>query len=225
MCYNICMDEIFKCKSPSVSKLEKYGFKKEGEGYMFQTPIMQGEFELHIFVSASGRVTTKVFDSLSHDEYTLYLVKSAEGSFVGKVRQAVEDELKKVCDKCFYQDVFKSRQAKEIISHIAQKYNSHLEFLWEKLPNAAIARCARTKKWFMVIMTMSKRKLKLDSDDVIDVIDLRVDPKIQAELVNNKNIFEGYHMNKKHWLTICLDEGVSMDFIKSQIEYSYNNAR
>ncbi len=42
------------------------------------------------------------------------------------------------------------------------------------------------------------------------------------DLVNNKSIFKAYHMNKKSWITIILDDSLKDDEIIKYIDISYN---
>ena len=73
-------------------------------------------------------------------------------------------------------------------------------------------------------MTVSKSKLGLDDDEKIEIVDLRIKTEETEKTVDNKKYFSGYHMNKKHWITICLDGSVSTDEIFERIEESYNLA-
>ncbi|MBR1680176.1 MmcQ/YjbR family DNA-binding protein, partial [bacterium] len=53
-------------------------------------------------------------------------------------------------------------------------------------------------------------------------IDLRASTEEIENLVDNKKYFSGYHMNKKHWLTIILDGSVPIEDIYNRIDSSYN---
>jgi len=46
-----------------------------------------------------------------------------------------------------------------------------LEFLWKKSPKNAVIRRKTSNKWYAVILTISKRKLNLDTDEIIEVSD------------------------------------------------------
>lgn len=70
-------------------------------------------------------------------------------------------------------------------------------------------------------MTLSESKLRIDSDEIIDIIDLRYQKENIKEIVDNKIIFEGYHMNKNNWITIKLDESVDVKKIYKLIDTSY----
>ncbi|MFM2490662.1 MmcQ/YjbR family DNA-binding protein [Enterococcus avium] len=64
----------------------------------------------------------------------------------------------------------------------------------------------------------------MPSDEQIEILDLRNQPEKVAALVKEKNYFPGYHMNKKYWLTICLDGTVPFKEIKLLIDESYQLA-
>ncbi|MDE6583203.1 MAG: MmcQ/YjbR family DNA-binding protein, partial [Clostridia bacterium] len=127
-------------------------------------------------------------------------------------------------EKCFEKNIFKSRQAKEIIEYVRNQYGDELEFLWEKFPTAAIWRRKDNKKWYATLLVISKRKLGVDSDEVIDIIDLRIETEKLEKVVDKKSFFEGYHMNKKHWVTICLDDSVPTKEIIDYLNQSYKLA-
>jgi hypothetical protein len=56
---------------------------------------------------------------------------------------------------------------------------------------------------------------------MVDIIDLRVNPKEVDSLVDGKKYFPDYHMNKKHWVTICLDGSVPLEEVFCRIDESY----
>ncbi len=130
-------EETFKYKTANVNKLKSYGFKLNDKAYEFKTDILNGEFELYVFVSSGGKVSTKVCEKDTGEEYILYLVESAVGEFVGKVRAAVENALTDISANCFDREIFKSEQAKELIKYVQNKYGDELEYLWGKFPNNA----------------------------------------------------------------------------------------
>ncbi len=217
------MEEIFKNRSVNFEKLKNFGFKQTERGFIFRKDILGGDFDVVVEISKKGEVSTKVFDKGSGEQYVLHLMKDAVGEFVGSVRAEYEQLLQQICDSCFERDAFKCEQSKEIIEYIRQKYGDELEYLWEKLPNAAIWRRKDTRKWYGVMMVMLKKKLGLKSDELVDVLDLHTDPDLKV--VNGKTIFEGYHMNKKYWITICLDYSVPTEKIKEYIDLSYKLAK
>lgn len=215
------MEEIFKYKSLNIDKLFNYGFIERGDNFEYKTNLLDGEFVLIVYATKNGEIKTKVFDNKLAEEYVLYHLKTAVGEFVGKIREAANEVLQDICDKCFENKPFKGRQTNEIIDYIKNKYNGELEFLWENFPTDAIWRRKDNRKWYGLLMAISKRKLGIDSDEIVEVIDLRLQPEEIDTVINNKNIFLAYHMNKKHWFTICLDGSVALEKIIEFIDKSY----
>ncbi len=215
--------EIFNYKKPNFDKLLKFGFKRHEKIYQFDKEILD-DFILSVFVSESGEVSTKLIDKSSGEEYFLHLLKDSVGQFVGSVREEFEKTLKEICDNCFETDVFKSKQAKAVLD-FAEKKGDNPEFLWENFPNVAILRRKDTKKWYAVLFVLPKNKLDHKSDEVVDIIDLRLQPDELEKIVDDKRFFRAYHMNKKHWFSVSLDGAVSTQDILKFVENSFNLAK
>ncbi len=216
--------ENFKYKKPNFDKLLKFGFKKREKIYQFDKKILDGEFVLSVFVTESGDVSTKVVDKSSGDEYFLHLLKDSVGEFVGRVREEFEATLNEICKSCFESDVFKSKQAKAILEFADGKGNK-LEFLWDNSPNVAILRRSDTKKWYAVLFVLPKSKLDNKSSEIVDIVDLRLQPDELEKIVDGKNYFRAYHMNKKRWISMALDGSVSTQDILKFVENSFNLAK
>lgn len=71
------------------------------------------------------------------------------------------------------------------------------------------------------MLTVAKNKLGLDSEEKVEIIDLKILPEDIEKVVDNEKYFLGYHMNKKHWFTIILDGSVPMEKIFKYIDKSY----
>ena len=202
------LNKYFENKKIEYNKLIKYGFIKEKEKYIYQQKIVNNSF--------------KIIDIANNEEYILADIKSSRGSFVGQVKEEYENIINDVIKKCTTPNVFKTKQAKAIIKYIKDKYNDDLEYLWEKFSNDAIWRNKENNKWYGLILKIEKNKLKLNSNEVIEIIDLRYQKEEISKIIDNKKIFGGYHMNKKSWITIKLDNSISNEEIYKLIDNSYN---
>lgn len=221
---NKYVEKIFKNYQPNYAKIEKYGFKKDGNTYSYDVDVLDGQFRINVKI-CDGNIRTEVIDLASYEEYTLFLSDDAVGSFVGSVRSAYENALTDIAQKCFDRCVFKCKQTQELIEYVRQTYGDELEFLWEKFDDNAIWRRKDNRKWYGALLTVNKRKLGIDIDETVEVIDLRTYPEKIDDIVDNVKIFRGYHMNKKHWITICLDNSVSVCEIERLIDISYELAK
>ena len=217
---NKILEQIFKNKKVNHDKLIDYGFDLTDNAYILQNDMMNGQFSLTVKISDTD-IETEVLDLASNEPYTLFLVSDAVGSFVGDVRTEYQNIMLDIAEHCFDENIFKSEYAQSVIKYVADKYGDSLEFLWEKFTDNAIWRRKDNQKWYAAILTVGKDKLGFGSNEKIEIIDLRYNADKIDELVDNKKFFRGYHMNKKHWITICLDGSVELSEIYALIDNSY----
>lgn len=214
------LSTIFKNKIANFEKLLAFGFTEKDSLYTYSVNIVDEQFRFAIDVTPDGKIKSNVIDNDTGDVYVLHLT-NAVGVFVGKVRTDYQNVLEEIVDKCFDNNVFKSEYTHKIISYVRDKYQDELEFLWQRSPNNAIFRRKDNKKWYAAILTITEDKLGLSGKKEIEIIDLRTNPTTIEADIDGKKIFSGYHMNKKHWITICLDGSVSLEEIYDRIDSSY----
>ncbi len=211
---------IFLRKKLSIPKLLQYGFQCEGDRFIFDTEILEGEFVLSLTFDEKGQVDTNLIEKETGETYVVYKT-SSQGAFVGEVRTAISEVLEDIAVKCFEPSIFKETQTLQLIDYISSEYGDALEFLWEKLPECAIWRRKDTKKWYATVMTLEKRKLGIPSDGKVEIIDLRARPERIEELLQREGFYPGWHMNKKHWFTLIMDGSVSNEEVYQLVEQSY----
>lgn len=203
------------------NKLLEYGFIEENNQYILKHKIYNEQFEIIINIF-DNEMYSKLIDLENDDEYILVDVATSSGEFVGKVRCEYENKLQDIINKCTVLNIFKSNQAKEIIKYVKEKYNDDLEFLWEKFDNNAIWRNKKNNKWYAALLIIQENKIGIESDKIIEIIDLRCQKDQINDFIDNIKVFPGYHMNKKSWITIKLDGSVEIEEIFKLIDNSYN---
>lgn len=214
------LDIKLKNRKINYEKLLKYGFKKENEKYIYKTKIQNNQFEVNVIIS-NEKSYSKLIDLEDKAEFILVDLEVSNGKFVGQLRQDYDNIIEDIIIKCTSKEIFKSKQAKEVIKYIEEKYSDKLEFLWEKFDDNAIWRNKQNNKWYGILLTISKRKLGIESDEIVEAIDLRYQKEKIENILDNTKIFPGYHMNKKSWITIKLDESISIEEIYNLIDNSY----
>lgn len=212
---------IFKNRVLNTSHLLAFGFVKADEEYTISYEILNGQFQMNVAITNAGGVSVSVLDTDNREEYVLIHTMSAGGAFSCSVIQACEEKLKIIAQNCFDYIVFRKEQTKQIIEYVNKTHQDHLEFLWNKFPNNAVFRRKDAGKWYAALLTVAKSKLGLEGSEEVEIIDLRATSDEIEKLIDGKNYFLGYHMNKKHWYTICLDGSVSTLEIFARIEASY----
>lgn len=105
--------------------------------------------------------------------------------------------------------------------YIENVYGVTAEFPWLSAPSFAVYRHQSNNKWFAVIMEIPKVKLGIEEEGNINVVNLKCDPLIIGSLILDKGILPAYHMNKNHWITVCLDGTVEKDKIEWLLGLSF----
>ena len=213
-------EDIFRHKRVIYEKLEGFGFFKIHNTYQYDTDVLDGEFCLKITIGKNPVPDTKLIEKSNDEEYILYKT-DATGEYVGSVRAAIAVVLQNIVDQCYESTIFKAEQSLKIITYVREKYGDELEYLWEKFPDNAIWRRKDNKKWYGALLTVSRRKLGIKSDEMVEIIDLRSEPENLQNLIDNEQYYPGWHMNKKHWYTIILDGSVPLEQICRKIDESH----
>ena len=218
------LKDFIKDKKIDLKKLEEFGFKLIDNSYCYHTSLLKNQFKMTIKINLDNSIFTEIIDTETNEPYVLYLIEN-RGGYSEKVYKEYSEVLEKIKKKCFEDEIFKANYTTEIIAYVKNKYGDELEFLWEKSPKNAVIRRKSSNKWYVVILTISKRKLNLDSDEIIEVINFHNIAEEIKKLIDYKKYFPAYHMNKKHWCTICLDGTVELKEIYRMIDISYELAK
>ena len=109
----------------------------------------------------------------------------------------------------------------ELDKYIKKVYGVSAEFPWLSAPSFAVYRHQSNNKWFAVIMEIPKAKIGVEQEGDINVVNLKSDPLLIGSLILDKGIHPAYHMNKNHWITVCLDGSVEAEKIKWLLDLSF----
>lgn len=75
----------------------------------------------------------------------------------------------------------------ELFQWVKQEYGTEAEYPWKD--SNAVLRRADNDKWYGVILSVAGRKLGLEDDNTIDVINLKSDPMLIGFCGGRKDIF------------------------------------
>lgn len=218
------IDEIFENKKPNFEKLAQCGFREKDGKNTTCIRLSDVEFDLIVSVCADGRVTAELIDPAFGEPYTQHLVAEAEGEFVGKVRAAYERALTGICEACFETNAFREPLTDRLIEHAREKYGDEPEYLWPKFPDTAILRRRNSEKWYAIFMNVERKKLGAAGKGKVEVLDVRADPVELPMLVDGVRVFPGWHMNKKHWVSVLLDGTMPFEEVCEYLEESWHLA-
>lgn len=217
-------EDIFKNKKCNTEKIAIYGFSRQDGKWLYETNILDDTFRLCIYIAENGDVDTNLIEIENGEPYVLYKT-NAFGAYVGEVRAAIQAVLIDIAEACCDLSIFKTDQAQMAIEYVREKYGDELEFLWTKFPDNAIWRRKDNQKWYGAILTVNGKKIGLDTDKTVEIIDLRMDAENRDLVLSRKHYYPGWHMNKKSWYTLVLNDSIPDKEIQLRITESYELAK
>jgi len=229
--------DVFAKKRPIRDKALKYGFepiKNSTSGHtgeaaadalMYSSNIMNGDLTCEVVIEKDAAVTCRLIDTNTGEEYAPVNIESYTGSYVGAVREKYRKTLEQIAAECFDDLPFASDQANRISSAIEEKYGTVPEWPFKK-DNGAVFRHDGSGSWFALEMYIEKKKLEgeqdADPDLMTDLLNVKIHPDKLDPLLKEKGIYRCYHMNKKLWVTLILDDTLSDERIMELISTSYS---
>ncbi len=213
------MFEIFNSYQFNKEKARDYGFVENGEVWDYSCQILQGDFIMTVFITPDN-VSFQVFDQETGDLYHQVHMESMRGSFVGSVREACLEILYQIRKACFDVQDFICPQTKRIMAQVQEKYGNQLEYLWEKSPDTAVLRHEGNQKWYAVLMRIPWDRLDKGREGLVEAVNLKHDQV--ADLLSQKGIYPAFHMNKRYWLSLALDDSLQDEEVLELIERSWN---
>jgi len=212
-------NELFISYKLDKQKLLDYGFILSSDTYTISLPLGVDNFHVDISINKDD-MTGHIYDETFGDEYRLFRNSNIVGEFVGSIREAYRNVLLDIREHCYIKTMFIDEQANRIAQYIINKYDDKPEFPWKKFPQFAIFRNKDNKLWYAVFMQVKDNTLG-DNISARSIVNIKPDEKSYQELVKKENIFPGWHMDKKSWLTISLSDYFDDEYIKSLIDLSY----
>ena len=213
------MFEIFKAYQFNSKKAKEYGFVENQGVWTYSSTILQGDFLMMVTVE-DGDLSFQVYDQETGELYPQVHMESMRGTFVGTVREACLEVLYDIRKACFDVQEFLCPQTKRIMAVVQEKYGNQLEYLWEKSPDTAVLRHEGNQKWYAVLMRISWDKLEKGREGLVEAVNLKHDQV--SDLLVKKGIYPAFHMNKRYWISVPLDDSLSDEEVLELIEKSWN---
>lgn len=112
----------------------------------------------------------------------------------------------------------------DVIKIIRETYSVDPEYLWDGETHA-VFRHPGSNKWFGIIMDVRKKLLHVegfdDAENTEAVMNVKANPILIEDLLNEEAFLPAYHMNKKYWVSIRLGL-VSEEALRKLINESWN---
>ena len=94
----------------------------------------------------------------------------------------------------------------EFLEYCLNTYGTSPDYPFDDLLETAVLRRSDNRKWYAIVMKVSRRKFGLDSDEVIDVVNLKLPTEMFGSFSAADGVYPAYHMNKLHWISVLLPD-------------------
>ena len=215
--------ELFANVEIQRDKLADYGFQPEGDLLIYRKPLPEDRFE--IVLIWDGTIRGRIADLDTGDEYVNFRMENASGYSAG-IRKKFTDLLTDIRDRCGRKLFFKTEQARRICSFLYETYGDTPEFLWPNIPSYAAFRLKGTKKWYAVMGAVPRNKVDPAGEAAsVEVVNVKADGGEIQEILSAKGYYPAFHMNKKCWVSIILDDTLSDGEIRGRIADSHERVK
>ena len=189
-----------------LTELEGKVFPSQMDGFSFQV------------VSANKKQGLEIvaLDEVN-ERYTLFDIPTTSSS----IAQALREEAEELVFQWMHpeqSDIEETRQkwTKWIIENIVPYCGNPFE------KTEALGFMVEEKgKWYGLMMQVPLQKLGVASKADALILNVKIHPEDKERLVATDGIFEAYHMNKKHWISIALNVCSDDALVKECIYTSY----
>lgn len=107
------------------------------------------------------------------------------------------------------------------LNYCKDTYETQPDYPFDDFFETAVLRHGDNRKWYALVMKVSRRKFGLESDEVVDVVNLKLPTEMFGSFGTSDGVYPAYHMNKFHWISVILPDA-SEDVIKFLVNISYD---
>ena len=116
----------------------------------------------------------------------------------------------------------------QFLEYCADTYGTSPDYPFDEDFETAVLRHGDNRKWYAIVMRVSRRKFGFENDEVIDVVNLKLPTEMFGSFGASDGVYPAYHMNKLHWISVLLPDApedvvafltnVSFEATKSKIK-------
>ena len=112
----------------------------------------------------------------------------------------------------------------EFIEYCLDTYSTSPDYPFDEDFETAVLRHADNKKWYAIVMRVSRYKFGFDSNEVIDVVNLKLPTEMFGSFGVADGVYPAYHMNKLHWISVLLPDAPN-DVVQFLVSVSFESTK
>ena len=94
----------------------------------------------------------------------------------------------------------------DLLEYCFITYGTSPDYPFDEDFETVVLRHADSRKWYAIVMRVSRCKFGFDSDEVIDVVNLKLPTEMFRSFGAADGVYPAYHMNKLHWVSMLLPD-------------------
>ena len=108
----------------------------------------------------------------------------------------------------------------ELLKYCLSTYGTSPDYTFDEDFETAVLRHLDNRKWYAIVMRVSRREFGFESDEVIDVVNLKLPTEMFGSFGAADGVYPAYHMNKLHWISVLLPDAPD-DVIQFLVNVSF----
>lgn len=109
----------------------------------------------------------------------------------------------------------------EFLNYCESVYGTVADFPFEDDFDTAVLRHSDTRKWYAIVMRISRGKFGQDSSELTDVVNMKLPLEMFGSFGEADGVYPAYHMNKLHWISVILADAPN-DIVEFLINVSFD---
>lgn len=94
----------------------------------------------------------------------------------------------------------------EFLNMCLNSYGTLADYPFDDDNLTAVLRHSDNRKWYAIVMRVSRRKFGIESDEAVDVVNLKLPTEMFGSFGVSDGVYPAYHMNKLHWISVLLPD-------------------
>ncbi len=95
---------------------------------------------------------------------------------------------------------------RDYLEYCNGRFGTSPDYPFDEDFETAVLRHADNRKWYAIVMRVSRKKFGFRSDEVIDVVNLKLPTEMFGSFGAADGVYPAYHMNKQHWISVLLPD-------------------
>ena len=112
----------------------------------------------------------------------------------------------------------------ELLDLCLNLYGTSPDYPFDEDFETAVLRHGDTRKWYALVMRVSRRKFGQGSDEVVDVVNLKLPTEMFGSFGAAEGVYPAYHMNKLRWISVLLSDAPD-DVVQFLVSASFEITR